>query len=186
MALGYSVLLHAVVIGLFMTLGSSSAPSGTAEDGEEEEVEVEDTTASKKETADSDESAKPPTGTKVEPVKASVTPVKPPKAVVDKPTVKAPDKPVAKPADKPTPPPAKVDSVVAKPTAKVAPVKDVSPEDEDGAQEMPRYHVVKQGETLTKIAAMYNTTPQKLAKLNGKSLSAMNKLWVAQKVKLRK
>lgn len=178
MALGYSVLLHAVVIGLFMTLGSSSAPSGTAEDGEEEEVEVEDTTASKKETADSDESAKPPTGTKVEPVKASVTPVKPPKAVVDKPTVKAPDKP--------TPPPAKVDSVVAKPTAKVAPVKDVSPEDEDGAQEMPRYHVVKQGETLTKIAAMYNTTPQKLAKLNGKSLSAMNKLWVAQKVKLRK
>ena len=59
-------------------------------------------------------------------------------------------------------------------------------ESEDGAQEMPAYHVVRQGETLTKIAALYNTTPQKLAKLNGKSLNAMNKLWVNQKVKLRK
>ena len=50
---------------------------------------------------------------------------------------------------------------------------------------VPPYHVVRPGDTLTKIAALYHTTPQQLAKLNGKKLSQMNTLFVNQKLKLR-
>ena len=165
-AYGSSLLLHAVVIGVFMSL-SGGSPAETAEDVEEEEVA--------EATPSPAEATPPPVDARVEPVQPVVAPVRPTVAPVK------PPKPVV--ADKPAPP--KPDPVVARPV-KVAPPKPAAAEEDDGAQEMPAYHVVRQGETLTKIAALYNTTPQKLAKLNGKSLNAMNKLWVDQKVKLRK
>ena len=148
---GASLLLHAAVIGVFMSL-SGGSPALESDEVEEDEVETIETPSEKKPVEKAADELKPPVGTTVEPVKATVTPVR------------HPEQP---PAVRPLPKPA-VD------------------ESEDGAQEMPAYHVVRQGETLTKIAALYNTTPQKLAKLNGKSLNAMNKLWVNQKVKLRK
>ena len=53
------------------------------------------------------------------------------------------------------------------------------------AASIPEYYVVKQGDNLTKIARAYGTAAQDIAKANGKSLNAMNKLWVGQKIKLR-
>ena len=47
-------------------------------------------------------------------------------------------------------------------------------------------YVVEKGDTLTKIAREYGTTPEELAKANGKPLRKMNLLWVGQKIKLRK
>lgn len=169
---GASLLLHAAVIGVFMSL-SGGSPAVESDEGEEDEVESVEIPVEKKTLEKSDEELKPPAGTTVEPVKATVAPVRPS---------------VPPPVVRPTP--VKVDSAEAEhpkvQPAKVRPPKPTVDESEDGAQEMPAFHVVRQGETLTKIAALYNTTPQKLAKLNGKSLNAMNKLWVNQKVKLRK
>ena len=66
----------------------------------------------------------------------------------------------------------------------VARVQPTSPD--DAARELPEFHVVRQGDTLTKIAREYGTTPEELAKANGKPLRKMNLLWVGQKIKLRK
>lgn len=51
---------------------------------------------------------------------------------------------------------------------------------------LPAIHVVRQGDTVTKIAAAYGLTPAELAKINGKKLSEWNNIWVGQKIKLRK
>ena len=54
------------------------------------------------------------------------------------------------------------------------------------AATLPAIHVVKQGDTVTKIAAAYGLTPAELARINGKKLSEWNNIWVGQKIKLRK
>ena len=53
------------------------------------------------------------------------------------------------------------------------------------SEAVPAVYVVKQGDNLTKIARQFGTTAEAIAKANGKSVSAMNKLWVGQKIKLR-
>ena len=51
---------------------------------------------------------------------------------------------------------------------------------------LPAFHVVRQGDTVTKIAAAYGLTPAELARINGKRLSEWNNIWVGQKIKLRR
>ena len=51
---------------------------------------------------------------------------------------------------------------------------------------MPEFYVVKQGDTLTKIARGFGTTPEDIAKANGKPVRQMDKIWVGQKIRLRK
>ena len=55
----------------------------------------------------------------------------------------------------------------------------------EASASMPAVYVVKQGDNLTKIARAHGTTAEAIAKANGKSLNAMNMLWVGQKIKLR-
>lgn len=50
---------------------------------------------------------------------------------------------------------------------------------------VPQFHVVKQGDTLTKIAKIYGLDIEDIALANGKSVKKMNVLWVGQKIKLR-
>lgn len=49
----------------------------------------------------------------------------------------------------------------------------------------PEVYIVKQGDTLTKIAKIYGLTVDEIAEANGKSVKKMNILWVGQKIKLR-
>ena len=51
--------------------------------------------------------------------------------------------------------------------------------------EIPEFYTVKQGDTLTKIARSFGTTPEELAKVNGKELRQMDRIWVGQKIRLR-
>lgn len=47
-------------------------------------------------------------------------------------------------------------------------------------------YVIKQGDTITKIAKAYGVAPEDIAKANGKTLSRMNVIWVGQKIKIPK
>jgi LysM repeat protein len=51
--------------------------------------------------------------------------------------------------------------------------------------EIPEFYTVRQGDTLTKIARSFGTTPEELAKVNGKELRQMDRIWVGQKIRLR-
>ena len=51
--------------------------------------------------------------------------------------------------------------------------------------EIPEFYTVKQGDTLTKIARSFGTTPEELARVNGKELRQMDRIWVGQKIRLR-
>jgi LysM repeat protein len=59
---------------------------------------------------------------------------------------------------------------------------------DDGKTSQPslEIYVVKQGDTITKIAKAHGVTPVQIAKANNKSLSRMNVIWVGQKIKLPK
>ncbi len=50
---------------------------------------------------------------------------------------------------------------------------------------IPEFYVVKAGDTLTKIAKIYGTTPEKIAQANDKPMNKMNLIWVGQKIRLR-
>lgn len=60
-----------------------------------------------------------------------------------------------------------------------------APSSRPSTSSTPEIYVVKQGDNLTKIARAHGTTAEAIAKANGKSLSAMNMLWVGQKIKLK-
>ena len=49
----------------------------------------------------------------------------------------------------------------------------------------PDFHVVRQGDTITKIAKDYGMTPEEIARINGKPLKRLNNIWVGQKIKLK-
>ncbi len=59
------------------------------------------------------------------------------------------------------------------------------PTSSDTPAAIPEFYHVKAGDTLTKIAKVYGTTPEKIAQANDKSLKKMNLIWVGQKIKLR-
>ncbi len=66
-------------------------------------------------------------------------------------------------------------------------VSNPRPADGDESRgEMPAVHVVRAGDTLTKIAKKHGTTPEELARINGKPVKKLNLLRVGQKIKLRK
>ncbi len=67
-------------------------------------------------------------------------------------------------------------------TRRTPPATTTPPEQ---TSEIPKFYVVQRGDTLTKIAKKYKTTPEELARVNGKSLKKLNLLWVGQKIKLR-
>ena len=102
-------------------------------------------------------------------VVSAVEPVTAPSASVTPVTPVVPVQPVTSAATRPSP----VASSVTRPSS-------------SADAEVPEIHVVKAGDTLTKIARLYGTPPEALAELNGKTLKAMNKLAVGQKIKLRK
>ena len=72
-----------------------------------------------------------------------------------------------------------------RPSGRTAPQSAARPVAAAPSDAVPAVYVVKQGDNLTKIARQYGTTAEAIAKANGKSISAMNKLWVGQKIKLR-
>ena len=49
----------------------------------------------------------------------------------------------------------------------------------------PDFHIVRQGDTITKIAKDYGMTPEEIARINGKPLKRLNNIWVGQKIKLK-
>ena len=51
--------------------------------------------------------------------------------------------------------------------------------------QVPEFYEVKQGDTITKIAKMFATTPEELARINGKPLKKLNLIWVGQKIRIR-
>jgi len=51
--------------------------------------------------------------------------------------------------------------------------------------ERPDVHVVRQGDTITKIARLYGMDVEEIARANGKPLSRLNNIWVGQKIKLK-
>ncbi len=67
----------------------------------------------------------------------------------------------------------------------VATPTEAVPVTPDTPAAIPEFYVVKAGDTLTKIAKAYGTTPEKIALANGKPLNKMNLIWVGQKIKLR-
>ena len=72
-----------------------------------------------------------------------------------------------------------------RPEQQTAPRPASRPASAASSEAVPAVYVVKQGDNLTKIARQFGTTAEAIAKANGKSVSAMNKLWVGQKIKLR-
>ena len=56
----------------------------------------------------------------------------------------------------------------------------------DAAASIPEFYVVKQGDTLTKIAKTFGTTPDEIASANGKPVRQMDRIWVGQKIRLRR
>ena len=54
------------------------------------------------------------------------------------------------------------------------------------ASPVPEFYVVRQGDTLTKIARAHGTTPEAIAEANGKTVRQMDNIWVKQKIRLRK
>lgn len=56
----------------------------------------------------------------------------------------------------------------------------------EGEEDVPEFYVVRQGDTVTKIAKVFGTTPEELAKINGRTTRQMDKIWVGQKIRLRR
>ena len=94
-----------------------------------------------------------------------------------RPTVLTPEAP---------PGPAPATPIAGAATGSLADITTNVPRVDAPAAVLPAVHVVRQGDTVTKIAAAYGLTPAELAKINGKKLSEWNNIWVGQKIKLRK
>ena len=82
--------------------------------------------------------------------------------------------------------PAPATPIAGAATGSLADITTNVPRVDAPAAVLPAVHVVRQGDTVTKIAAAYGLTPAELAKINGKKLSEWNNIWVGQKIKLRK
>jgi len=98
-------------------------------------------------------------------------------ATPPRPTVLTPEAP-----SRPTP----ATPIAGAATGSLADITTNVPRVDAPAAVLPAVHVVRQGDTVTKIAAAYGLTPAELAKINGKKLSEWNNIWVGQKIKLRK
>ena len=152
-----SVAVHAVVLGLLLAPGCGGGGSSPSDtDDVPETVEkIDDAPTVTEEQRSYDPAAVLSPDSMSEP-RSAARPSTPSAARPSNP-------PAARPASQPT----------ARPTA--APSTDA----------VPAVYVVKQGDNLTKIARQFGTTAEAIAKANGKSVNAMNKLWVGQKIKLR-
>jgi len=158
-----SLFLHAGVVALFAAPGCEGPSPSDGDEPDSPSV----ATAGPGPAGDSDESAQTVPPLSSEPAGAAEGASRP-----------APAPTPATAADRPSPP------APAPSRPAVARVPPTSPD--DAAREMPEFHVVRQGDTLTKIAREYGTTPEELARANGKPLRKMNLLWVGQKIRLRK
>jgi LysM repeat protein len=98
--------------------------------------------------------------------------------------------PTREPADEPARPtvltPTVLTPAAGAATGSLADITTNTPRVDAPAAVLPAVHVVRQGDTVTKIAAAYGLTPAELAKINGRKLSEWNNIWVGQKIKLRK
>ena len=150
-----SVVIHIVVIGVFLAPGCDSQPPRDEQSDSPEVAQKEDVPA-------------PPEGDSV----GTERSYSPPGGVL------TPDASPRQPA-RSAPPRA---STPAR-TPATAGTSPAAPREAPAS--MPAIYVVKQGDNLTKIARAHGTTAEAIAKANGKSLSAMNMLWVGQKIKLR-
>jgi len=161
-----SLFLHAGVVALFAAPGCEG-PSPS----EGDEPETPSVAQSESEPEKAPDESMPPL------VPVAAEPVRPVEGASQATSAAAPAASAQAAGRAPAPRPAPARPAVAR-------VQPTSPD--DAARELPEFHVVRQGDTLTKIAREYGTTPEELAKANGKPLRKMNLLWVGQKIKLRK
>ena len=157
LGLAASLALHAVIVGLLVG-GGRSGTTGATDEPETEPIEAADETPTP---------VLEPTGAAASRPAAPATVLTP--AAPASPTRPAPLTPVAGAAT----------GSLADITTNVAGV-------DAPAAARPAVHVVRQGDTVTKIAAAYGLTPAELARINGRKLSEWNNIWVGQKIKLRK
>lgn len=150
-----SVLMHAGVVALFMISGRP--PAAAADEGSEVPPLVESGDAGDGASAPLDE---PRTSS------ASVEPAASAAPSSAAPVRSASAASAATSADT---------SSVARPSVPVG----------ERVAEIPEFYTVRQGDTLTKIARSFGTTPEELAKVNGKELRQMDRIWVGQKIRLR-
>lgn len=157
LGLAASLALHAVIVGLLVG-GGRSGTTGATDEPEAEPIEAADETPTP---------VREPTGAAASRPAAPATVLTP--AASASPTRPASLTPVAGAAT----------GSLADITTNVAGV-------DTPAAARPAVHVVRQGDTVTKIAAAYGLTPAELARINGRKLSEWNNIWVGQKIKLRK
>ena len=159
LGLAASLALHAVILGLLVGTGK---PGAANEPDETDEETVEETALSP---APEREAATPPRESARPTVLTPEAPTRPGNGTTG--------------AARPTP-------VAGAATGSLADITTNVPRVDAPAAVLPAVHVVRQGDTVTKIAAAYGLTPAELAKINGKKLSEWNNIWVGQKIKLRK
>ena len=157
LGLAASLALHAVIVGLLVG-GGRSGTTGATDEPETEPIEAADETPTP---------VREPTGA------AASRPAAPT-------TVLTPSAP-ASPSR-----PAPVTPVAGAATGSLTDITTNVTGVDTPAAARPAVHVVRQGDTVTKIAAAYGLTPAELARINGRKLSEWNNIWVGQKIKLRK
>ena len=157
LGLAASLALHAVIVGLLVG-GGRSGTTGATDEPETETIE---------------EAAETPTPV-LEPTGAAASRPAAPTTVL---TPSAPASPSR---------PAPVTPVAGAATGSLTDITTNVAGVDTPAAARPAVHVVRQGDTVTKIAAAYGLTPAELARINGRKLSEWNNIWVGQKIKLRK
>lgn len=157
LGLAASLALHAVIVGLLVG-GGRSGTTGATDEPETEPIEA---------------AAETP------------TPVASPSGAAD-PRPAAPATVLTPAAPASSTRPAPLTPVAGAATGSLADITTNVAGVDAPAAARPAVHVVRQGDTVTKIAAAYGLTPAELARINGRKLSEWNNIWVGQKIKLRK
>ena len=156
-ALGGSLAIHAAIIGFFAVPSMFSGGDGA-------EPPAETPPPAPAGQAGGEAPQKP------SPSAEAVPPKRPDAPAQAGPSKTSPERPKAKP---PWP----------RPDAPAAGDETASAAGDEAAR--PDFHIVRQGDTITKIAKDYGMTPEEIARINGKPLKRLNNIWVGQKIKLK-
>jgi len=166
LALAGSLVLHAAIIG-FVAAPSMFSKGGGEGDGEP----VQETPVAPDAAPDKETPSKPSPPARAEPSK-------PAQPAQSKPARAAPSKPAPPARTEPSKP------AQASPKSNPQAPQPDAPATGDETQR-PDFHIVRQGDTITKIAKDYGMTPEEIARINGKPLKRLNNIWVGQKIKLK-
>ncbi len=186
-----SVLFHGLVLGVFCAPGCDAEPTDDPESTRETNAVA---TASSPVTEPTATTPSVPATAPSTPATPATPVTRPPRQTSRPSTMRQPtstpttatQRPEARPVE-PRPTPTRPTTTTPAVTPPTPPTAQTEATEKPKEQvDIPAFHVVRQGDTLTKIAKKYGTTPAALAKLNGKKLRQLNVLWVGQKIKLRK